>query len=149
MNKAHPDSIPTFHFVITDGYHKRPDRKSRILAKSASTTKPEFEFSRLDFPELQSPKNSNMPETQKPPRWGPLGPAASNMPLLGDVGKPVADMVEVSRRACLCFCCLHTKALYHFKRLMCKNLLWSMKTSHTAREKVLWASQPDGSSGAI
>uniref|UniRef100_A0A8C6GKH7 SECIS binding protein 2 n=1 Tax=Mus spicilegus TaxID=10103 RepID=A0A8C6GKH7_MUSSI len=78
----------------SDGYHKRPDRKSRILAKSASTSKPEFEFSRLDFPELQSPKNSNMPETQKPPRWGPLGPAASNMSLLGDVGKPVADMVE-------------------------------------------------------
>ncbi|XP_052013117.1 selenocysteine insertion sequence-binding protein 2 isoform X1 [Apodemus sylvaticus] len=78
----------------SDGYHKRPDRKSRILAKSASTSKPGFEFSRLDFPELQGPKNSNVPETQKPPRWGPLGPAASNMPLLGEVGKPVADMAE-------------------------------------------------------
>ncbi|XP_021071081.1 selenocysteine insertion sequence-binding protein 2 isoform X2 [Mus pahari] len=78
----------------SDGYHKRPDHKSRILAKSASTSKPEFEFSRLDFPELQSPKNSNVPETQKPPRWGPLGPAASNMSLLGDVGKPVKDMME-------------------------------------------------------
>ncbi|XP_028627912.1 selenocysteine insertion sequence-binding protein 2 isoform X2 [Grammomys surdaster] len=78
----------------SDGCHKRPDRKSRILAKSASTSKPEFEFSRLDFPELQSPKNSNVPETQKPPRWGPLGSAASNMSLLGEVGKPVADMVE-------------------------------------------------------
>ncbi|GAB1298184.1 SECIS-binding protein 2 [Apodemus speciosus] len=78
----------------SDGYHKRPDRKSRILAKSASTSKPEFEFSRLDFPELHGPKNSNVPETQKPPRWGPLGPAAGNMSLLGEVGKPVADMVE-------------------------------------------------------
>ncbi|XP_008769728.1 selenocysteine insertion sequence-binding protein 2 isoform X1 [Rattus norvegicus] len=78
----------------SDGYHKRPDRKSRILTKSASTSKPEFEFSRLDFPELQSPKNSNLPETQKQPRWGPLGPAASNMSLLGESGKPVADMVE-------------------------------------------------------
>lgn len=78
----------------SDGYHKRPDRKSRILTKSASTSKPEFEFSRLDFPELQSPKNSNLPETQKQPRWGPLGPAASNMSLLGEAGKPVADMVE-------------------------------------------------------
>lgn len=78
----------------SDGYHKRPDRKSRILTKSASTSKPEFEFSRLDFPELQSPKNSNLPETQKQPRWGPLGPAASKMSLLGEVGKPVADMVE-------------------------------------------------------
>lgn len=78
----------------SDGYHKRPDRKSRILTKSASTSKPEFEFSRLDFPELQSPKHSNLPETQKQPRWGPLGPAASNMSLLGEAGKPVADMVE-------------------------------------------------------
>lgn len=78
----------------SDGYHKRPDRKSRILTKSASTSKPEFEFSRLDFPELQSPKNSNLLETQKQPRWGPLGPAASNMSLLGEAGKPVADMVE-------------------------------------------------------
>lgn len=50
----------------------------------------------MDFPELQGPKNSNVPETQKPPRWGPLGPAASNMPLLGEVSKPVADMAEVS-----------------------------------------------------
>ncbi|XP_028719639.1 selenocysteine insertion sequence-binding protein 2 isoform X2 [Peromyscus leucopus] len=77
-----------------DGYHKRTDRKSRILAKSASTSKPEFEFSRLDFPELQSPKNSSIPETQKQPRWGPLGSAPSNTSLLGGVGKPVAEMVE-------------------------------------------------------
>ncbi|XP_021509985.1 selenocysteine insertion sequence-binding protein 2 isoform X2 [Meriones unguiculatus] len=78
----------------SDGYHKRTDRKSRILAKNTSTSKPEFEFSRLDFPELQSPKNSNVPETPKPPRWGPLGSAASNMSLLGEVSKPVAQMVE-------------------------------------------------------
>ncbi|XP_031215415.1 selenocysteine insertion sequence-binding protein 2 isoform X2 [Mastomys coucha] len=78
----------------SDGCHKRPDRKSRILAKSASTSKPEFEFSRLDFPELQSPRNSSVPETQRPPRWGPLGPAASDTSLLGGVGKPAADMVE-------------------------------------------------------
>lgn len=107
MSKAHPDFCPTFDSLITDGYHKRPDRKSRILTKSASTSKPEFEFSRLDFPELQSPKHSNLPETQKQPRWGPLGPAASNMSLLGEAGKPVADMVEVSRRVHLCFRCLH------------------------------------------
>ncbi|KAL1785047.1 selenocysteine insertion sequence-binding 2 [Sigmodon hispidus] len=80
--------------VKSDGYHKRTDRKSRIPAKSAPTSKPEFEFSRLDFPELQSPKNSNVPETQKQPRWGPLGSAASSMSLLGEVGKPVAEMVE-------------------------------------------------------
>ncbi|XP_075825767.1 selenocysteine insertion sequence-binding protein 2 isoform X5 [Microtus pennsylvanicus] len=78
----------------SDGCHKRTDRKSRVLEKTTSTSKLEFEFSRLDFPELQSPKNSNMPETQKQPRWGPLGSAASNMPLLGEVGKPAAAMVE-------------------------------------------------------
>nr|XP_048303848.1 selenocysteine insertion sequence-binding protein 2 isoform X2 [Myodes glareolus] len=79
---------------VTDRCHKRTDRKSRVLEKSTSTSKPEFEFSRLDFPELQSPRNSNVPETQKQPRWGPLGSAASNMPLLGEVGKPAAEMVE-------------------------------------------------------
>ncbi|XP_057643577.1 selenocysteine insertion sequence-binding protein 2 isoform X2 [Chionomys nivalis] len=78
----------------SDGCHKRTDRKSRVLEKTTSTSKPEFEFRRLDFPELQSPKNSNMPETRKQPRWGPLGSAASNMPLLGEVGKPAAEMVE-------------------------------------------------------
>ncbi|XP_049999664.1 selenocysteine insertion sequence-binding protein 2 isoform X5 [Alexandromys fortis] len=78
----------------SDGCHKQTDRKSRALEKTTSTSKPEFEFSRLDFPELQSPKNSTMPETQKQPRWGPLGSAASNMPLLGEVGKPAAEMVE-------------------------------------------------------
>ncbi|XP_013210663.1 selenocysteine insertion sequence-binding protein 2 isoform X1 [Microtus ochrogaster] len=78
----------------SDGCHKRTDRKSRVLEKTTSTSKPEFEFSRLDFPELQSPKNSNMPETQKQPRWGPLGSAASNTPLLGKVGKPAAAKVE-------------------------------------------------------
>lgn len=129
MSKRHPDFSRS---LITDGCHKRPDRKARILAKSASTSKPEFEFSRLDFPELQSPKNSNVPETQKPPRWGPLGSAASNISLLGEVGKPVADMVKVSRRAVLCFRCLHTP-------LCCitLNLPWTVKTSHVAREKIL------------
>ncbi|XP_051027283.1 selenocysteine insertion sequence-binding protein 2 [Acomys russatus] len=82
------------HHLASHGYHKRTDRKSRILAKIAPTSKPEFEFSRLDFPELQSPKNSNVPETQKQSRWGPLGSAASNMSLLGEVSKPVAEMAE-------------------------------------------------------
>ncbi|XP_040611906.1 selenocysteine insertion sequence-binding protein 2 isoform X2 [Mesocricetus auratus] len=78
-----------------DGYHKRTDRKSRILAKSPeSTSKPEFEFSRLDFPELQSPKNRNVQETQKQPRWGPLSSAARSSSLLRDAGKPVAEVVE-------------------------------------------------------
>ncbi|KAL6037976.1 hypothetical protein STEG23_018675 [Scotinomys teguina] len=78
----------------SDGCHKRTDRKSRILAQSVSASKPEFEFSRLDFPELQSPKKSRVPETQKQPRWGPLGSAANSASLLGEAGKPVAEMAE-------------------------------------------------------
>ncbi|XP_035298862.1 selenocysteine insertion sequence-binding protein 2 isoform X4 [Cricetulus griseus] len=77
----------------TDGHHRRADRKSRVLTKSVCTSKPEFEFSRLDFPELQSSKTSNVQETQKQPRWGPLGSAARNASLLRDAGKPSAGMV--------------------------------------------------------
>lgn len=52
-----------------------------------------------------------MPETQKQPRWGPLGSAASNMPLLGEVGKPAAEMVEVSGRAVCLFSLSSANAL--------------------------------------
>lgn len=124
--------IPAFHPLVTDGCHKRTDRKSRVLEKSTSTSKPEFEFSRLDFPELQSPKNSNVPETQKQPRWGPLGSAASNMALLGEVGKPAAEMVEVSGRAVclfslssantLVFC--HLNALYVKSHQIARERYW-------------------------
>ncbi|XP_033092741.1 selenocysteine insertion sequence-binding protein 2 isoform X8 [Trachypithecus francoisi] len=74
---------------VTDGYHKRTDRKSRIIAKNVSTSKPEFEFATLDFPELQGAENS-MSEIQKQPKWGPVHSASTNMSLLGEVVKPVA-----------------------------------------------------------
>ncbi|XP_030775064.1 selenocysteine insertion sequence-binding protein 2 isoform X7 [Rhinopithecus roxellana] len=74
---------------VTDGYHKRTDRKSRIIAKNVSTSKPEFEFTTLDFPELQGAENS-MSEIQKQPKWGPVHSASTNMSLLGEVVKPVA-----------------------------------------------------------
>ncbi|XP_008852807.1 selenocysteine insertion sequence-binding protein 2 isoform X2 [Nannospalax galili] len=86
-------AVPSKMRSPRDGYHKRTDRKSRILPKSTSSSKPEFEFSRLDFPQLQSPKNNNVPEIQKQPRWGPRHSADSEVSVL-EVGKPVAATVE-------------------------------------------------------
>lgn len=79
--------------IKSDGYRKRTDKKSKIVAKGPSNSKPEFEFSRLDFPELQGPKNNNVSEIQKQPRWGPLQSPASDISRL-DVGKPVTVMSE-------------------------------------------------------
>ncbi|XP_021119381.1 selenocysteine insertion sequence-binding protein 2 isoform X2 [Heterocephalus glaber] len=70
-----------------DGYHKRTDRKSRTTEKSPSTPTPAFEFSRLEFPELQGPENS-MSGIQKQCRWGPLR-SNSTISRVGKVGKPV------------------------------------------------------------
>uniref|UniRef100_A0A8C8XF81 SECIS binding protein 2 n=1 Tax=Panthera leo TaxID=9689 RepID=A0A8C8XF81_PANLE len=72
----------------SDGYHRRTDRKSRIIEKSASASKPEFEFTRMDFPELQGPENREIAETRKQPRWGPLRSASADLSLLGEVGEP-------------------------------------------------------------
>ncbi|XP_026302602.1 selenocysteine insertion sequence-binding protein 2 isoform X6 [Piliocolobus tephrosceles] len=74
---------------VTDGCHKRTDRKSRIIAKNVSTSKPEFEFTTLDFPELQGAENS-MSEIQKQPKWGPVHSASTNISLLREVVKPAA-----------------------------------------------------------
>ncbi|CAK7301689.1 Selenocysteine insertion sequence-binding protein 2 [Vulpes lagopus] len=78
----------------TDGYHKRTDRKSRIVEKSGSASKPEFEFTRLDFPELPGPENSKLSETQKPPKWGPLRSASADLSLLREVVKPTVVTAE-------------------------------------------------------
>ncbi|XP_023559976.1 selenocysteine insertion sequence-binding protein 2 isoform X2 [Octodon degus] len=67
----HHVSIHAENRLKPDGYHKRTDRKSRTTEQIPSTSKPEFEFSRLDFPELQSPE-SNMSGIQKQCTWGPL-----------------------------------------------------------------------------
>nr|XP_044987669.1 selenocysteine insertion sequence-binding protein 2 isoform X3 [Jaculus jaculus] len=77
----------------SDGCHKRTDRKSRPAVKSTPTSKPEFEFSRLDFPELQSPKNNIVSEMHKQPRWGPLRSATSDISLL-EVGTAVKEMSQ-------------------------------------------------------
>ncbi|XP_042768102.1 selenocysteine insertion sequence-binding protein 2 isoform X3 [Panthera leo] len=78
----------------SDGYHRRTDRKSRIIEKSASASKPEFEFTRMDFPELQGPENREIAETRKQPRWGPLRSASADLSLLGEVGEPATGTAE-------------------------------------------------------
>ncbi|KAM5136163.1 selenocysteine insertion sequence-binding protein 2 isoform 3-T3 [Callospermophilus lateralis] len=91
---SHHLSTHAENSLKSDGYHKQTDKKSRIIAKRVSTSKPEFEFSRLDFPELQSPQNNNMAEIQKQPRWGPFHSTSTNISLLGEVGKPAATVSE-------------------------------------------------------
>ncbi|XP_015359436.1 selenocysteine insertion sequence-binding protein 2 isoform X3 [Marmota marmota marmota] len=91
---SHHLSVHAENSLKSDGYHKQTDKKSRIIAKHVSTSKPEFEFSRLDFPELQSPQNNNMAEIQKQSRWGPFHSTSTNISLLGEVGKPVATVSE-------------------------------------------------------
>nr|XP_058157423.1 selenocysteine insertion sequence-binding protein 2 isoform X2 [Dasypus novemcinctus] len=78
----------------SDGYHKRTSRKSRIIEKNGSTSKPEFEFTRLDFPELQGAKNSDLRDIQKPPKWGPLHSTTTDISLLREVVKPPAVLSE-------------------------------------------------------
>ncbi|KAM4878035.1 selenocysteine insertion sequence-binding protein 2 isoform 2-T2 [Thomomys bottae] len=87
-------SIQAENSLKSDGYHKRTDRKSRIVSKNTSTSKPEFEFSRLDFPELQGPENSGLSEIQKQTRWGPLRPATTDISQVGKVRKPDAAVSE-------------------------------------------------------
>ncbi|XP_042637652.1 selenocysteine insertion sequence-binding protein 2 [Orycteropus afer afer] len=78
---------------VTDTHHKRTDRKSRIIEKSGSTSKPEFEFTRLDFPELQGPENSGTLEIPKEPKWGPLRTATADISLLREI-KPTTVLSE-------------------------------------------------------
>ncbi|XP_040819713.1 selenocysteine insertion sequence-binding protein 2 isoform X1 [Ochotona curzoniae] len=89
MKSARGSGLPTHaHSWKSDGYDKRTDRKSRIITKNASTSKSEFEFSSLDFPELQGPENRHMPLPPSP-TWGPLCSASAGAPAL-QVGKPTA-----------------------------------------------------------
>ncbi|XP_012581902.1 PREDICTED: selenocysteine insertion sequence-binding protein 2 [Condylura cristata] len=91
---SHPMSTHAENSLKSDGCHKRTDRKSRIIEKSGPVSTPEFEFTRLDFPELQGSENSERSENQKPPKWGPLRSASTNISLLREVGKPVAVLSE-------------------------------------------------------
>ncbi|XP_054545545.1 selenocysteine insertion sequence-binding protein 2 isoform X3 [Talpa occidentalis] len=94
VKSSHPMSTHAENSLKSDGCHKRTDRKSRIIEKSGPASKPEFEFTRLDFPELQGSENSERSEDQKPPKWGPLRSASANISLLREVGKPVAVLSE-------------------------------------------------------
>ncbi|XP_074186317.1 selenocysteine insertion sequence-binding protein 2 isoform X2 [Rhinolophus sinicus] len=78
----------------SDGYHKRTGKKSRIIEKSEPASKPEFEFSRLDFPELQGAENNEIVETPKQPKWGPLRSASTDTSLTREVVKPAAVLAE-------------------------------------------------------
>ncbi|XP_015416784.1 PREDICTED: selenocysteine insertion sequence-binding protein 2 isoform X7 [Myotis davidii] len=71
-----------------DGYHKRTDRKSRIIEKCGPASKPEFEFTRLDFPKLQGAEDSEIVETPKQPKWGPPRSASTDTSLGREVVKP-------------------------------------------------------------
>lgn len=72
----------------SDGYHKRTDRKSRIIEKCGPASKPEFEFTRLDFPKLQGAEDSEIVETPKQPKWGPPRSASTDTSLGREVVKP-------------------------------------------------------------
>ncbi|XP_045430978.1 selenocysteine insertion sequence-binding protein 2 isoform X14 [Pipistrellus kuhlii] len=78
----------------SDGYHKRTDRKSRIIEKCGPASKPEFEFTGLDFPKLQGAENREKLETPKQPKWGPLRSASTDTPLGGEVAKPAPGLAE-------------------------------------------------------
>uniref|UniRef100_A0A8D0N8P7 SECIS binding protein 2 n=1 Tax=Sus scrofa TaxID=9823 RepID=A0A8D0N8P7_PIG len=91
---SHPMSIHAESSLKSDGYYKRTERKSRIIEKSGSASKPEFEFTRLDFPELQGPESREIPEIQKQPKWGPLRSASTDVSLLREAGKPAVALPE-------------------------------------------------------
>ncbi|XP_011370671.1 selenocysteine insertion sequence-binding protein 2 isoform X4 [Pteropus vampyrus] len=91
---SHHMSIHADTNLKSDGYHKRADKKPSIIEKSGPASKPEFEFTRLDFPELQGAENSVMLETPKQPKWGPLRSASTNTSLVREVVKPTVVLTE-------------------------------------------------------
>uniref|UniRef100_A0A452UMP8 SECIS binding protein 2 n=1 Tax=Ursus maritimus TaxID=29073 RepID=A0A452UMP8_URSMA len=108
---SHPVSVHTDTNSKPDAYQRRTDRKSRIVEKSGSASKPEFEFTRLDFPELQGPENSEISETQKQPTWGPLRSASADLSLLREVVKPAVVTAEVTPKNITSMINLKTVAL--------------------------------------
>ncbi|XP_068943880.1 selenocysteine insertion sequence-binding protein 2 [Petaurus breviceps papuanus] len=69
-------------------YHKCTDRKPKTSPKNVSSSVPEFELKLLDFPKLQGSENSDIPEVQKQPKWGPLSSTATDISLIREVVKP-------------------------------------------------------------
>ncbi|XP_027730420.1 selenocysteine insertion sequence-binding protein 2 [Vombatus ursinus] len=70
--------------------HKRADRRPKTSRKNVSSSKPEFELKLLDFPKLQGSQNSDIPEVQKQPKWGPLSSTANDISLIREVVKPTS-----------------------------------------------------------
>ncbi|KAM5261155.1 selenocysteine insertion sequence-binding protein 2 isoform 5-T5 [Hipposideros larvatus] len=91
---SHHMSIHAGTNLKSDGYHKRTDRKSRILEKSGPASKPEFQFSRLDFPELQGAENNEILQIPKQPKWGSLRSTSADTSLIREVVKPTAVLAE-------------------------------------------------------
>ncbi|XP_045689838.1 selenocysteine insertion sequence-binding protein 2 isoform X5 [Phyllostomus hastatus] len=85
---SHHMSICADTNLKSDGYFKRTDRKSRIIEKCGPSSKPEFEFTRLDFPKLQGAENNEILETPKQPKWGPSHSASTDTSLVREVVKP-------------------------------------------------------------
>ncbi|KAK1334664.1 LOW QUALITY PROTEIN: hypothetical protein QTO34_005672 [Cnephaeus nilssonii] len=76
----------------SDGYHKRTDRKSRVIEKCGPASKPEFEFSGLDFPKLQGAEDREILETPQQPKWGPLRSASTAPPPGREVVRPAPGL---------------------------------------------------------
>ncbi|KAF6127072.1 SECIS binding protein 2 [Phyllostomus discolor] len=85
---SHHMSICADTNLKSDGYFKRTDRKSRVIEKCGPSSKPEFEFTRLDFPKLQGAENNEILETPKQPKWGPSHSASTDTSLVREVVKP-------------------------------------------------------------
>ncbi|XP_006902628.1 PREDICTED: selenocysteine insertion sequence-binding protein 2 [Elephantulus edwardii] len=85
---SHHISIHTENSLKSDGYHKRTDKKSRIIEKCGSASKSGLAFTRLDFPELHGSENSGVSEIPKQSTWGPLRPTTPNISLLKEVEEP-------------------------------------------------------------
>ncbi|XP_024419123.1 selenocysteine insertion sequence-binding protein 2 isoform X5 [Desmodus rotundus] len=91
---SHYMSICADTNLKSDGYLKRTDRKSRIIEKCGPSSKPEFEFTRLDFPKLQGAENNEILETPKQPKWGPSHSASTDTSLVREVVKPAPVLAE-------------------------------------------------------
>ncbi|XP_036890619.1 selenocysteine insertion sequence-binding protein 2 isoform X3 [Sturnira hondurensis] len=91
---SHHMSICADTTLKSDGYFKRTDRRSRIIEKCGPSSKPEFEFTRLDFPELQGGENNEILETPKQPKWGPSHSAATDTSLVRELVKPTPLLAE-------------------------------------------------------
>lgn len=88
------------NFMALDGCHRRTGRKPRVVENNGPASKSEFEFTRLDLPELPGPENSERSEAPRQPRWGPAHVASPPR----EVGKPATVAPEVSGWSwCCCF----------------------------------------------